>query len=54
MFRQSTVIKNDDEENIDKGVFEESKRDLEGMQPTFKHVPPKVLYFSTSAVFIPN
>lgn len=29
MFRQSTVIKNDDEENIDKGVFEESKRDLE-------------------------
>ena len=24
------------------------------MQPTFKHVPPNELYFSTSAVFIPN
>jgi hypothetical protein len=24
------------------------------MQPTFKQVPPKVLYFSIMAVFIPN
>ena len=27
---------------------------LEGIHPTFKHVPPSVLYFSTMAVFIPS
>ena len=29
MFRQSTVIKDDEKEIADKGVFDESKRDLE-------------------------
>ena len=27
---------------------------LEGIQPTFKQVPPKVSYFSIKAVFIPS
>ena len=32
----------------------ESNNAFEGIQPTFKQVPPRVLYFSTIAVFKPN
>ena len=33
---------------------EESKSAFEGIQPTFKHVPPNVSYFSINAVLKPN
>ena len=31
-----------------------SSNALDGMHPTFKQVPPRELYFSTNAVFLPN
>jgi hypothetical protein len=37
-----------------KKCSEESSSALEGIQPTLRHVPPRVGYFSINAVFIPS
>ena len=47
------ILQKASEQNQNGRVYELSK-DFDGIHPTFRQVPPKELYFSIIAVFIPN